>query len=68
MSIAKTCMEQENADEVEAIERQRLKEKLLRSLENPKFTPSGGASTEDTLHEIRQREFSHLIARCKTAN
>ncbi|WP_022954259.1 hypothetical protein [Leucothrix mucor] len=61
MSIAETGMEQANTDKVETIERQRLKEKLLRSLENPKSIASGGVSTEDALHEIRQREFGYLV-------
>lgn len=58
MSIAKTGMEQKATEKVSAIKRQKLKDKLLRSLENPKSISSGGVFTEDTLHEIRQREFS----------
>jgi len=61
MNITKTGMEQANADEVEAIERQRLKEKLLRSLENPKSISSGSTSTEDALRRIRLQGFNRLI-------
>jgi len=50
------------AEKLEAIERQLLKEKLLKSLENLEAKPSGGVSTEDALREIRQRELNQLVA------
>lgn len=50
------------AEKLEAIERQILKEKLLRSLESVDSIPSGGVSTEDALYEIRQREFNQLVS------
>lgn len=60
MSTAKTSKEQANADEVETIKRQRLKEKLLRSLENTKSIASSGVSTEGALYKIRQQEINRL--------
>lgn len=50
------------AEKLESIERQALKEKLLNSLKTPPAHPSKGISTEDALHEIRQREFRSLIS------
>jgi hypothetical protein len=50
------------AGKLEAIERQLLKEKLLRTLESYDTVSAGGVSTEDALHEIRQRELGCLVS------
>lgn len=62
MSIVKTSTEPVTTKKVEGIEHQKLKEKLLISLNNSGFLPSGGTSTESALYEIRLREFNRLIA------
>ena len=50
------------AEKLEAIERQLLKEKLLRSLESYDTVSARGVSTDDALHEIRQRELGYLVS------
>ncbi|PWQ95447.1 hypothetical protein [Leucothrix pacifica] len=54
------------AEKLEAIERQLLKEKLLSALDAPVSHPSNGVSTEDALHEIRQRETEQLLTGSKS--
>ena len=59
---AKVVIGARRTEKLEAIERQILKEKLLKSLENVDSIPSGGVSTEDALYEIRQRELNQLVS------
>lgn len=62
MSIEQTNPEQVATKKPKAIEHQKLKEKLLGTLESTESIPFRGASTEDALYEIRKREFNHLLS------
>lgn len=51
------------AEKLEALEKEQLKEKLLKSLEKANTsTSSTNTSTEDALNEIRKKELSNLIS------
>ena len=62
MDITQITSEQAIVEKLEATERQLLKEKLLKSFESLETKTSNGVSTEDALHEIRQRELNQLVA------
>lgn len=49
------------AEKLADLQREKLKEKLLDSLENSASVPSNGVLTEDALHEIRGRELNNLL-------